>query len=573
MKLRVLALDYDGTIAHDGRVPPAVVEAIREARAVGIAVVLVTGRILSHLRRVMGEKDLFDAIVGENGAVLAFPNARARLLGHPPPQAILQELRLLKVNFTSGDCVIDSEASAAPQIVDAIKRLELPLVLEFNRGRVMVLPQGINKGTGLREALKIMRLSLHNCIGIGDAENDFAFLEACEISVAVAWGNEALCAIADEVVDGQGPAAVAAYIKRVIAQNKMPPNRTDRRRLILGETADGQPLEIAVHGHNILIAGDSGSGKSWLTGLFCEQLILQGYSLCLIDPEGDYATLQSLPGVVVFSGDQPPRWSSLVQAASYPENTVVIDLSAITNEAKMAYVNELLPNLSALRGDIGLPHWIVVDEAHYFLNQPDLGQRVDLELAAYIFITYRPSWIHPVLLGAVESIIVTPLTNAEEVRTLVALCEAQGAEPEWRTLLGGLGIDEAAVLPRDGAVERLPLRFTIDRRLTAHVRHRTKYLEVPLPEARAFVFNSQGEPFGPPARTIKEFVTVLQLLPVSALEAHIERGDFSRWIAEVFGNEPLAAAVRNVEKQYRDGHVANLASSIVAPICEHYELK
>ena len=67
--------------------------------------------------------------------------------------------------------------------------------------------------------------------------------------------------------------------------------------MLLGETAAG-PLETAIHGRNILIAGDPRSGKSWITGLFCEHLILQGYCLCVIDPEGDYSTLESLPGVV-----------------------------------------------------------------------------------------------------------------------------------------------------------------------------------------------------------------------------------------------------------------------------------
>ena len=40
----------------------------------------------------------------------------------------------------------------------------------------------------------------------------------------------------------------------------------------------------------------------------CEQLILQGYSMCIIDPEGDYQTLDRLPGVVTLGGDDPvPR--------------------------------------------------------------------------------------------------------------------------------------------------------------------------------------------------------------------------------------------------------------------------
>jgi hydroxymethylpyrimidine pyrophosphatase-like HAD family hydrolase len=76
-------------------------------------------------------------------------------------------------------------------------------MLAFNRSRVMVLPQGINKATGLREALNTMRLSLHNCIGIGDAENDHALLDACEIGVAVSWGSKSLQRIADHVLEGR----------------------------------------------------------------------------------------------------------------------------------------------------------------------------------------------------------------------------------------------------------------------------------------------------------------------------------------------------------------------------------
>jgi hypothetical protein len=213
----------------------------------------------------------------------------------------------------------------------------------------------------------------------------------------------------------------------------------------------------------------------------CEQLILQGYCLCVIDPEGDYATLESLPGVVVFGGEEPPpRLSDVARALRYPEVSIVIDLSAITHAEKLSYLDKLLPMLAALRRSIGLPHWIVVDEAHYFLHQPDLGQRVDFELAAYVLITYRPSQLHPELLRAVESIIVTPLTDAWEVRALTTLCGAQVMEAEWGNVLGGLGIDEAAVLPQEAGARRVPQPFTITERITLHVRHRAKYFEVPI---------------------------------------------------------------------------------------------
>lgn len=84
MKLRALALDYDGTIAQDGVLNPNVRAAIGEARSHGLTVVLVTGRVLSDLKRVAGELDFVDAVVAENGAVLAFPNGYSGQIAQCP---------------------------------------------------------------------------------------------------------------------------------------------------------------------------------------------------------------------------------------------------------------------------------------------------------------------------------------------------------------------------------------------------------------------------------------------------------------------------------------------------------
>ena len=76
MKFSALALDYDGTIATDGVFDPAVREAVGEVRQRGIVVILVTGRRLADLHAVGGDLTCFDAIVGENGAVLKFPHTQ-----------------------------------------------------------------------------------------------------------------------------------------------------------------------------------------------------------------------------------------------------------------------------------------------------------------------------------------------------------------------------------------------------------------------------------------------------------------------------------------------------------------
>jgi len=70
VKFGVLALDYDGTIARDGILDSDVKASIAETRARGITVILVTGRILSDLKRVAGDLQFVDAVVAENWAVL-----------------------------------------------------------------------------------------------------------------------------------------------------------------------------------------------------------------------------------------------------------------------------------------------------------------------------------------------------------------------------------------------------------------------------------------------------------------------------------------------------------------------
>jgi hydroxymethylpyrimidine pyrophosphatase-like HAD family hydrolase len=94
MKLAALALDYDGTIAHDGVPDPAVRSEMAAARQHGIVVALVTGRRLADLRRVAGDLTCFDVVVAENGAVLEFPGrGRHVLLSHPPNRAFVDELQ------------------------------------------------------------------------------------------------------------------------------------------------------------------------------------------------------------------------------------------------------------------------------------------------------------------------------------------------------------------------------------------------------------------------------------------------------------------------------------------------
>ena len=572
MKFCTLALDYDGTIARDGQLDAEVKVAIGEARAHGITVVIVTGRILSDLNRVVGDLHFVDAIVAENGAVLALPNGNMRLLGEAPPSNFLDELRQRRIEFTEGQSLVEADAAAAPEILAVIRELELPLVLLFNRGRLMVLPQGITKGVGLDEALTMLRLSPHNALGIGDAENDHHLLGSCEFGAAVSWGSKALQVRADDIIVGDGPCAVAPYIRKVIGEMRLPPGRLNRGRLSLGTDLDGYPVSLSVRGRNLLIAGDPQSGKSWITGLLCEQLILNGYSLCVIDAEGDYRTLDSLPGVVVFGGDvPPPELPDLARVLRHPHMSVVVDLSHVPYRDKVEYMNTFLPMLASLRRAMGLPHRIVVDEAHYFLHEPDVRELVDFDLGAYTLVTYRFSDLHLEIREAMEAIIVTRTTDAREARSLLAAV-GERAEAEWKSILGGLCLNEAVLLPGTAESGGKLRRFELSRRSTMHVRHKAKYVDMQVIEAQGFTFTDNGKPVGPSARTLNEFVSSLEVMPLSVLDGHACRRDFSQWIGGVFHDHLLASDVRKIEQRYCLGDTRELYKALAQTIQQRYEL-
>ncbi len=126
-----------------------------------------------------------------------------------------------------------------------------------------------------------------------------------------------------------------------------------RRRLLLGHTEDGREFSLGVSGRNVLVAGDAKSGKSWVAGLLCEQLILHGYCVCILDPEGDYRSLEALPGVSVLGGeDPPPTPRELLRALRYPDRSVVIDLSHLPQDEKIA----LHPRRAACAQQHAAPH-------------------------------------------------------------------------------------------------------------------------------------------------------------------------------------------------------------------------
>jgi hypothetical protein len=214
-----LASDYDETLACQGRVDPPTWEALYQFKASGRKLILVTGRELEELSRVCGNLDIFDAVVVENGAVLYLPrNRRTILLANPPPAGFVEILRQRGVQPLSvGRSIVATVRSQYETVAKVIDELGLEMQIVFNRSSVMALPSGTNKKTGLLAALRELNIPAEGVVGIGDAENDEAFLSMCGLYVAVANALPPLKQAAGIVTRQECGPGVVEIIDRIMA--------------------------------------------------------------------------------------------------------------------------------------------------------------------------------------------------------------------------------------------------------------------------------------------------------------------------------------------------------------------
>lgn len=352
MRYLVLCCDYDGTLAHDGRLEEPTIAALERLTASGRRLVLVTGRQLEDLESVCPRLDLFDYVVAENGALLYRPATREeKLLAAGPPPAFAAALGARGVApLAAGRAIVSTREPHHSAVLETIRELGLELQVIFNKGAVMVLPTGVNKATGLAAALREMGLSRHNAVGIGDAENDHAMLRLCECAVAVADAAPMLQEQADFVTGGAHGAGVVELIAEILADDLAAREaQLARHHVLIGAAADGSGTDVRLppYGENVLLVGTSGSGKSTLATGLLERLNERDYTFCVIDPEGDYEALAG--AVMLGTPKRPPGVDEVLQLLEKPGESCIINLVGLPLVDRPAYFAALLPQLQALR--------------------------------------------------------------------------------------------------------------------------------------------------------------------------------------------------------------------------------
>lgn len=546
MWFTALASDYDGTLAAQGKVSPSTITALEKFRQSGRKLILVTGRCLKDLKEVFPELPLFDLVVVENGAVIYDPATKEETAIAPePPESFINALKLSKINpLELGKVIVATWEPNEKIILDVIRKLGLEHQVIFNKGAVMVLPPGVNKATGLDVALAKLGFSRHNVVGVGDAQNDLAFLTSCECGVAVANSLPSVVEAADIITEGARGEGVSQLISRVL-DNDLSDIHIARHNVIIGTTIGGaaddcKEIHLDPRGSGLLIAGTSGCGKSTAVTAIVENLSEQEYQFALIDPEGDF---ESLGGAAPIGNTQhAPTVDEVVTQLSEPKSSVIVNLLGVPLADRPTFLGTFMPRIAAMRAELGRPHWVVIDEAHHMLPKTDnhIMRTAGMEMHGVILITVHPEELSPESLQSIDQCLIlgkTPKDMLEKFATAIG-------SPTTFDVGEPLESGEAFYWRKGGEL----LRIKTATPHTERLRHLKKYAEGDVGPEKSFYFKGPNGKLNLRAQNLILFVQIAEGVDDETWLYHLRKAEYSRWFGEAIKDDDLAQATAAVEE-------------------------
>lgn len=376
MYYRALACDYDGTLATHGLVDEATVGSLRRLIASGRQLLMVTGRELSELLALFPQLDIFDYVVAENGALLYDPTTKEKCpIAPPPPLEFVEELVRRGVGPISvGSVVVATWEPHQETILSVIHDMQLDLQMIFNKGAIMILPSGTNKATGLAAALKELQLSRRNVIGIGDAENDQAFLRYCQLGAATSNALQSLKDQAELVTSADHGRGVEELIEHILKNDAA--DIIDRRNhLALKAHDDAEPTHWSPGRQHLLLQAESGSVNE--LGNLAQQLRHEDYQYCwftLADHHPQDTSAKRRVGdprlhgtgssvVELGSSEHSPHSEDLLKNLASPEQCVHAVIGAGSLETRRESLLSLCTELHHFMSTHGRPHVVILPTA------------------------------------------------------------------------------------------------------------------------------------------------------------------------------------------------------------------
>ncbi len=376
---------------------------------------------------------------------------------------------------------------------------------------------------------------------------DYSLFQLCECSAAVANALPMVQKAACFSMQGTDGAGVVELVEGLLDDDLRTADTTlVRHHLLIGREAGDaghRPVKIPPYGTVALLVGPSGSGKSTATTGLLERLAASHYQYLVIDPEGDYDAVDD--ALVLGDAHHAPSAEEVLQSLRQPEQNVVANLMRVPFDERPAYTVGLLAGVQKLRTDTGRPHWLVFDEAHHLFPAAGHAAAASLpqHLETALLITVHADQLSEVVRRQVNLLWVVGPTPRQAVQEYLDR-EGLGL---MNSLPPTLSFGQAALCRQNGN-QLSSIVMTVEPSQTERRRHVRKYAEGLLIPERSFYFRGPEGKLNLRAHNLILFLELAQGVDDGTWLYHLDRGDYSRWFADVIGDHDLASEAQDVER-------------------------
>ena len=232
MSIKLIAVDIDGTLLNSQRqVTPEVFQAIQDAKAAGVKVVIATGRPIPGVLPLLEELNLNqdgDYVITFNGGLVQETSTGNELIRETLSYEDYLDIEVLanKLGVHSHaitkDGIYTSNRNIGRYTVHESTLVHMPIYYrtpeevadkEFVKA-MYILKKTANKGIAVTHLAEKLGLSKEETMAIGDEENDRAMLEVVGSPVVMENGNPELKKIAKHITKSNDESGVAYAIRK-----------------------------------------------------------------------------------------------------------------------------------------------------------------------------------------------------------------------------------------------------------------------------------------------------------------------------------------------------------------------
>ncbi|MCZ7399462.1 MAG: DUF87 domain-containing protein [Candidatus Methanoperedens sp.] len=220
------------------------------------------------------------------------------------------------------------------------------------------------------------------------------------------------------------------------------------------------------------VIGQSGSGKSYLIAVLCEQLLQNNIAFCIVDTEGEYFSLKEKFQLLWVGGEEADvridiDFYDLITKSITNNVPLILDVSDVLDQRKV--VSDFAGKLYEIESQVKQPYLLIIEEADRFVPQSkdsikeieEISKRGRKRGLGLLVATQRPSLVNKNVLSQCGNQLIGKLTTENDLKA-VDLFFADRKELE---LLPKLNTGEFFVM---GNVVKEKTRMQTVQRITQH---------------------------------------------------------------------------------------------------------